>query len=55
MNRKYKNPPMSFQCPPEVREILETQAKIQDRSISWIIVNYLKKALQAEKLLKQST
>ena len=49
MDRKYKNPPLSFQCPPGIREQLEKLSKLNDRSISKIIVYLLNEALEKQK------
>jgi hypothetical protein len=41
----------SFQIEPAIRPILDKQAEIQDRSISWLINYYLRQALETERLL----
>jgi predicted transcriptional regulator len=46
-----KQKTMSFQIDPAIRLILDKQAEIQDRSISWLINHYLRQALEAEGLL----
>jgi predicted transcriptional regulator len=46
-----KQKTMSFQIDPVIRSVLDEQAEIQDRSISWLINHYLRQALEAERLL----
>jgi hypothetical protein len=41
----------SFQIEPQIRLVLDKQAEIQDRSLSWLINRYLKQALESEGLL----
>lgn len=43
---------MAFQIDPEIRAVLDQQAEIQDRSISWLINHYLRQAMETEKILK---
>jgi hypothetical protein len=42
----------SFQPDPEIVPVLQEQAEIQDRKISWLVNHYIKKGLEAEGLLK---
>jgi predicted transcriptional regulator len=46
-----KQKTMSFQIDPAIRPVLDEQAAVQDRSISWLINHYLRQALEAEGLL----
>jgi hypothetical protein len=46
-----KQKTMSFQIDPSIRAILDEQAIVQDRSISWLINHYLRQALEGEGLL----
>ena len=41
----------SFQPDPEIMSVLKEQAVIQDRSVSWLVNHYIRKALEAENLL----
>ena len=45
-----KQKTMSFQIDTLIRPILDKQAEIQDRSVSWLINHYLRKALEADGL-----
>ena len=47
-----KQKTMAFQIDPEIRSILDEQKEIQDRSISWLINHYLRKAFVSENLMK---
>jgi predicted transcriptional regulator len=47
-----KHKTMSFQIDPDIRSVLDEQAEFQDRSISWLINNYLRQAMEVNKLLK---
>jgi predicted transcriptional regulator len=47
-----KQKTMSFQIDPEIRSVLDEQAEIQDRSISWLINFYLRKALEKDGLMQ---
>jgi len=42
----------SFQPDPQILAVLREQAAKQDRSVSWLINHYLRKGLEAEKLIK---
>jgi predicted transcriptional regulator len=42
---------MTFQIDPQIRPVLDKQAEIQDRSVSWLINHYLRQALEANGLL----
>jgi hypothetical protein len=46
-----KQKTMSFQIDPVIRPILDKQAEIQERSVSWLINHYLRQALEANGLL----
>jgi hypothetical protein len=46
-----KQKTMSFQIDPAIRPILDQQAEVQDRSISWLINHYLRQALEVDGLL----
>ena len=39
---------MSFQLKPELRELLETQAAKDDRTLSWELNHYILKGLEAD-------
>jgi hypothetical protein len=49
MERKQRT--MSFQINPDIREVLNSEALKQDRSISWLINFYLRQALEQNHLL----
>jgi hypothetical protein len=42
---------VTFQIDPVIQPVLEKQAIIQDRSVSWLINHYLRQALEANGLL----
>jgi hypothetical protein len=46
-----KQKTMSFQIDQAIRPVLDQQAEVQDRSISWLINHYLRQALEANGLL----
>jgi hypothetical protein len=50
-NGMAKQKTMSFQIDPAIRPILDEQAVIQDRSVSWLINHYLRLALESKGLL----
>jgi len=47
-----KQKTVSFQPNPDLLKILKEQAAAQDRSVSWLINHYIKKGMEAEKLIK---
>jgi len=46
-----KQKTMAFQVDPRIRAVLEEQSKKQDRSLSWLINDYIWQAMVANKLL----
>jgi predicted transcriptional regulator len=48
---KQKQKTMSFQIDPTIREVLDSEAVKQDRSVSWLINYYIRQALEAGNLL----
>ena len=46
-----KQKTMAFQVDPRIRAVLEEQAQKQDRSLSWLINDYIWQAMEANKLL----
>jgi len=46
-----KQKTMSFQIDPLIRPVLDKQAELQERSVSWLINRYLRQALETEGLL----
>jgi len=46
-----KQKTMAFQVDPRIRAVLEEQSKKQDRSLSWLINDYIWQAMEANKLL----
>jgi hypothetical protein len=47
-----KQKTVSFQPNPDLIKILKEQAAAQDRSVSWLINHYIKKGMEAEKIIE---
>jgi len=51
-NQSMRQKTVSFQPNPDLLRLLKEQAEAQDRSVSWLINHYIKKGMEAEKLIK---